>query len=372
MKIALVHMRHADTGGTELFLNCLSRYLAEQGEEVTIICRTHVAPSHPAIKFVRLGGFSFGKAHRIWKFAKDVEKHLKHNHYDFVYGLGKTWSHDMLRIGGGTRMHLVDSMKQGKANLKDRVAIEIEKRSMASGAYRHIVANSYKSAEEIQQAYGVPTESISVIHNFVDTTRFSRERIHVQAQQLSAKLQLDHSKPVFLFLGSGYKRKGLRQALQAFSRLDFSATLLIVGRENHEDEYKQFAEELGIIDDCRFLGTQTEPELFFSIADCYLLPTHYEPFGFTVIEALSCGIPVITTEHCGAKEVLQPEVSSVIGAEVNPAELAEAMRHWAQFKGDAALMTACRQSALELDVERIMAQNYQRILSVYKSKQTQR
>ncbi|GHX99867.1 group 1 glycosyl transferase [Vibrio cholerae] len=371
MKIALVHMRHSNTGGTELFLNCLSRYLAEQGEDVTIICRTHVAPSHPSIKFVCLNGVSIGKAHRIWKFAKDVEKHLQNNHYDFVYGLGKTWSHDMLRIGGGTRRHLVDSMKHGKANLKDRVAIAIEKRSMAPGAYRHIVANSHKSSTEIQQAYGVPAESISVIHNFVDTTRFSRERVKDQAQQLSVALKLDHSKPVFLFLGSGYKRKGLREALHAFALLNFSATLLIVGRENHEEDYKRLAHELGIAENCRFLGTQTQPELYFSIADCYLLPTHYEPFGFTVIEALACGIPVITTENCGAKEVLQPEVSRVISAEVRPEELADAMRYWAQFKGDLTLMNLCRQSALELDVERIMAQNYQQIISVYQSKLTQ-
>ncbi|EOU2519081.1 glycosyltransferase family 4 protein [Vibrio cholerae] len=368
MKIALIHMRHADTGGTELFLNYLSRYLAEKGEDVTIICRTHVAPSHPSIKFVKLGGFSFGKAHRIWKFAKDVEKHLSEHCYDFVYGLGKTWSHDMLRIGGGTRIHLVESMKKGKAGLKDRVAIAIEKRSMAEGAYQHIVANSYKSAQEIQQAYKVPEDKISVIHNFVDTSRFSRERIKEQAEILKSQLQLDGSKPVFLFLGSGYKRKGLRQALEAFSQLDFPATLLIVGRENHEDEYKAYAAELGIAEDCQFLGTQTEPELFFSIADCYMLPTHYEPFGFTVIEALSCGIPVITTENCGAKEVLKPNVSSVIGASVAPCELAQAMSHWAKSIGEPQLRTACRDLALTLDVNVVMEQNYQQILTVYQNK----
>lgn len=368
MKIALVHMRHAETGGTELFLNQLSRYLAEKGEEVTIICRTHVAPTHPNIKFVKLDGFSLGKAHRIWKFAKDVEKHLSKHRYDFVYGLGKTWSHDMLRIGGGTHIHFVDSMKKGKLTFKDKVAIAIERKAMAHGAYQHVVANSYKSATEIQEAYGVPDDKISVIHNFVDTNRFSRERYKQVVAELEQSIGIDREKPVFLFLGSGYKRKGLKEALTAFSMLDFPATLLIVGRENHEEEYKEYARSLGITDSCHFLGTQTKPEHYFSIADCYILPTHYEPFGFTAIEALSCGIPVITTENCGAKEVLKEHVSTVVGSDVRPSDLASAMTYWATRVDDVELRKQCRDLALDLDVSAVMEKNYQKILSVYKLK----
>lgn len=369
MKIALIHMRHADTGGTELFLNCLSHYLAEKGEDVTIICRTHVEAKHPNIKFVKLDGLAIGKSHRIWKFAKDVEKHIAQNDYDFIYGLGKTWSHDMLRIGGGTHVHFVESMKQGKLSFKDKVAVAIERKAMASDMYQHVVANSYKSAEEIQQAYGVPQEKISVIHNFVDTKRFDRERIATEAQEWREKLILDADKPVFLFLGTGYERKGLKKALEGLSRLDFAATLIIVGRENHEEDYKMYAKELGISESCHFLGSQAQPEHFFPLADCYVLPTHYEPFGFTAIEALSCGVPVITTENCGAKEVLKPEVSTVIGASVDADELANAMTYWTKYKGDEALRIQCRELALTLDVEAVMGKNYQQILSIYEQKQ---
>ncbi|KHD23456.1 group 1 glycosyl transferase [Vibrio caribbeanicus] len=365
MKIALVHMRHAETGGTELFLNQLSRYLAEKGEEVTIICRTHVAPSHPNIKFVKLNSFTIGKAHRIWKFAKDVEKHITQNQYDFVYGLGKTWTHDMLRIGGGTHVHFVESMKKGKLKLKDRAAIAIERKAMAKGAYKHVVANSHKSAQEIHEAYQVPKEKISVIHNFVDTTRFDKERVIERSKQLEKEIGLERSKPVYLFLGSGYERKGLKKAIKALSMLEFKATLLIVGRENHEADYKSYAEELGVLAQCKFLGVQSEAELFFAMADCYVLPTLYEPFGFTAIEALSCGIPVITTENCGAKEVLRPEVSTVVSSEVNPSDIAQAMKHWVNVEDKVELTRQCRSLALTLDVEAVMEQNYQQILDVY-------
>ncbi|BBI58728.1 hypothetical protein HSBAA_00340 [Vreelandella sulfidaeris] len=129
VKIALVHMRHAASGGTERFLNELARYLAERGEDVSIICRSHVAPSHPAIRFVRLRPFSIGKAQRMWRFACAVERHIKAADYDLVYGLGKTWTHDMLRIGGGTVHHHLASKPSRQRRRKDKIAARIEGKS---------------------------------------------------------------------------------------------------------------------------------------------------------------------------------------------------------------------------------------------------
>ncbi len=368
MKIALVHMRHANSGGTELFLNQLSRYLAEKGEDVTIICRSHVEPSHPSIKFVQLRPFGLGKAHRMWRFAQAVEKHVKEASYDFVYGLGKTWTHDMLRIGGGTHLHFLQSSGRKKLRFKDKVSLEIERRAMAPGACRHIVANSHKSANEISEAYQVLRENISVIHNFVDTTHFDRARVKEQADQLVKQLEVDTTKPVFLFLGTGYERKGLKSALEALSELNFESTLMIVGRESNQDEYKAYAKQLGVETQCKFLGARLNPELFFSIADCYVLPAHYEPFGFTVIEALSCGIPVITTEQCGAKEVLIPEVSTVISDAKNIVALSEAMEYWGKEKVSADLSNSCRKLAQTLDIKNVLEENYQKILAVYVAK----
>ncbi|MDN6298635.1 MAG: glycosyltransferase family 4 protein, partial [Halomonas sp.] len=121
-----------------------------------------------------------------------------------------------------------------------------------------------------------------------------------------------------------------------------------------------------------FLGEQSSPERYFALADCYVLPARYEPFGFTVLEALACGTPVITTQRCGAKEVVTPEVATVIDSADNVAALTRAMAHWAGHKGDAALEGRCRALALTLDVEEIMAQNYRQLLVVHQHKQATR
>lgn len=365
MKIALIHMRHAKTGGTELFLNQLSSYLAEQGEDVTIICRSHVAPSHPKINFIKLNPLSIGKAHRMWRFAKAVEKHLSEHNYDFVYGLGKTWSHDMLRIGGGTHQHFLKQLKKEKLSLKDKIALKIEKKSMSKGAFSHIVANSHKSAFEISDAYDVDSKDISVIHNAVDTNRFDREKLLQVSSTIRESLNIPANAPVCLFLGSGYKRKGLDRLLYAFSLIPQDSHLIIIGSDSNQAKYERLAKDLNIYKRCHFIGRQEKPEHYYSLSDCYILPTRYEPFGYSVIEALSCKCPVITTVECGAKEVLTSEVSQILEPNFKDEELAQAITFWLNRKNDSKIRMKCRTQAKKLSIDSIMKQNYQTIKNIH-------
>lgn len=366
MKIALVHMRHAKVGGTELFLNQLSKYLCEQGEDVTIICRTHDKPSHPNIKFVQLKPFSIGKAHRVYQFAKAVEKHIEENHYDVVYGLGKTWSHDLVRFGGGTTGKHLSQLGKSQPSLKDRLAIKIEKRAVQSDRCKLIISNSHQTKQDLINDYSIDPKKIITIHNGVDTKRFDRNRLKNEVDALIIELKLDTSIPTFLFLGSGYDCKGLKSLLDAYNLIEFKSNLLIVGNENHPEEFIGYAKKLGVYNSCRFLGKQSQSELFFSMADCYILPTKYEPFGFTVIEALSCGTPVITTQDCGAKEVIDSSVSTVLSAGYSSLELADSMKYWAEQRNDLELKQRCRNLVMSRDVEAVMKYNYNVIISCCK------
>lgn len=369
MKIALIHMRHAKVGGTELFLNQLSKFLCEQGEDVTIICRSHEEPSHPNIKFVKLKPFSIGKAHRAYQFAKAVEKHISQTDYDIVYALGKTWTHDLIRVGGGTRKHIVELRKNQRPTLRDRISMYIEKKALSStNKDQFIVSNSYKSSVEIMTDYGVKEDNIITIHNAVDLDRFSQQACQAEVAAIKSQLKLNDKRPIFLFLGSGYNRKGLEPTLRAFSLIKEEACLLIVGNEQHPQPYIDLADSLGITSKCHFLGKQPNPEVYFSLASCYVFPTKYEPFGFTAIESLACGCPVITTEDCGAKEVLNDEVSTVLPSNFSPELLAECMVNWAKKSQFDDFRQHCRNCVIPLDVNHIMQLNYQVIQRAWQKK----
>src|SRR5690606_10715114 len=109
LKIAIVHMRYSWTGGTERYLRQVAEHLAAQGHDVTIVCRSVKGEKLPGVRFLLLRDFAVGGAWRQWAFARAVERHVRAGDYDVVYGLGKTWTHDVIRLGGGLHATYLES-----------------------------------------------------------------------------------------------------------------------------------------------------------------------------------------------------------------------------------------------------------------------
>ena len=348
MRLALVHMRHAGTGGTERYLNLLSAHLACCGHEVTVVCRSHEAPSHKDVRFELLRPFAIGGAWRMVSFARAVEAHVRRANYDLVLGLGKTWTHDVLRMGGGChgtyleRAHdsTLTTLERwtGKGRLKHRLALAIERRALAPGAFRRIVTNAEMVKRDVVARYGVDPERVQVIYNGVDTARFHPERRSNEGAELRASLGWSASERVVLFLGTGYGRKGLIRLLEAFAAVrpeHPEARLLVVGYDSARPAYEARARALGLADTTRFLGGRRDTEAVYAASDLYVLPTHYDPFANSTLEALAAGLPVITTDANGASELVERHVEgSVVSARASRVgggdELAAELRHWLQ------------------------------------------
>ena len=339
MRVALVHLRHAATGGTERYLNHLARHLAEAGDEVTIVCRRHGEPPHPAVRFERLHGFALGGGWRQWSFARSVEAHVRRAGYDVVFGLGKTWTHDVVRLGGGlaaTYLELAhrDTLTPlerlaGKGWLKHRLALAIERRALAPGAYRRVIANSKRVLADAQARHGVPPELGEVIYNGVDLERFHPRRRGADGAALRRELGLSDTR-VALFLGTGYGRKGLDLVLEAWPSVLARApgsTLLVVGFDSSQAHFEARARRLDLGQRVRFLGGRRDPEVAYGAADLYVLPTRYDPFANSTLEALASGLPVITSTANGAAELL---ADSGAGTVVPPAAdpVGEALADW--------------------------------------------
>jgi UDP-glucose:(heptosyl)LPS alpha-1,3-glucosyltransferase len=341
MKVALVHMRHAGTGGTERYLNQVAAHLAERGDEVRIVCRSHEAPPHPAVRFVTLRPFAVGASMRMQTFASAVEEHVQRERYDVVYGLGKTWTHDVVRLGGGCHATYVELAHGARARergplvrgaLKNRLAIQIEARALAPGAYRLVVVNSTMVAKDVQARHAVPADRIRLVHNGVDLERFHPRLRSGPGAELRRSLGIAPEQTVVLFLGSGYARKGLDLALAAFGELARErrdVELLVCGFDSAAQRYERAARAAGIERRVRFLGGRGDAEVCFAAGDLYVLPTRYDPFANTTLEALACGLPVITTATNGASELLvEGRHGSVLPGGAEAQALARALREW--------------------------------------------
>lgn len=368
MRIALVHMRHAHSGGTERYLDQLSTFLANSGHAVTIVCRTHVETPHPSIRFEVLRPVSIGGAWRMWAFAQAVESFLKVRGRDFdvVFGLGKTWTHDVMRLGGGvqrTYLELAhDATLEGwerilnRGALKQRIACAIENRALAAGAARKWICNSEMVRRDVLAHFGLPRDDVVVVHNGVDLERFHPQLCTTAGADLRRSLGFEPHHLVVLFLGTGYGRKGLDRLLTAFAsvhRERADARLLVVGYDSALARYRNRAHELGLDDASRFLGGRSDVEACYAAADVYVLPTFYDPFANSTLEALATGLPVITTVANGGAELLTSGSDGQI-VESHGEELRRALFDWTDTERVAAARPLARALAEKHGHDRAM------------------
>ena len=367
MRIALAHLRHAPTGGTERYLDRLAAHLAARGHEVVIVCRSHARAPHAAVRFHVLHGLAVGGAWRMWGFARALERHVARASYDLVVGLGKTWAQDVLRLGGGCqrtyleRAHAATLTPRdrllGSGSVKHALAVRIEERALAQPA-THVVTNSEMVRRDVLARYAIDGERVTTIHNGVDLERF-HPRLRAEAGAARRReLGLGPDETVVLFLGTGYARKGLDVVLEAFPQVRAAhpaARLVVAGFDSARPRYEARARELGCADVTHFVGGTLAPETLFAAADLYVLPTRYDPFANSTLEALASGLPVITSRSNGGAELIDEGVHGALldvgphaGSDVAAvADLARLVTEWCEPERRRAGARAARARAEE-------------------------
>jgi UDP-glucose:(heptosyl)LPS alpha-1,3-glucosyltransferase len=180
-----------------------------------------------------------------------------------------------------------------------------ERRMFADPALRAVICNSGMVRDEIRRRFGVLPEKLHVIYNGVDLALFHpRERA---ARRAAARedLGLAAGETLFLFVGSGFARKGLDAAVAALAACGNPAfRLAVVGRDREAARFAAAAGAQG--DRVLFLGGREDVHALYAAADCFMLPTRYDPFPNTVLEALAMGLPVIVGRRSGAAEIIEP------------------------------------------------------------------
>src|SRR5208282_6118347 len=185
-----------------------------------------------------------------------------------------------------------------------RYVLDMERRLFASPALRAVICNSKMVKDEIRERFGLPEERLSVIYNAVDSDVFSPQ-LRAHRAPVRTKLGVPEEATVFLLVGSGYVRKGVARAIAALARLPGDTYLFVVGRDKSRRRYKNLARELGVAHRVALLGPQDDPRPFYGAADAFVLPTLYDPFPNAVLEALASGLAVITSDACGARELIR-------------------------------------------------------------------
>ena len=307
MKILLIRKQYNFVGGAERYLEALIGELVDRGVETHLLCLEWAGMHPPDLRIHHLLNH---RPFHFWEnvaFARHAEEFVKRGYaYDLVFSLERTLLQDIYRAGDGLHQVWLDRKRQFSSRM-ERIAMALnpvhattcmlEWRTFDPNCTGYVIANSLMVKREIVARTAFPQDRVEVIPNGVDTGKFTPTdpgRKHV----IRNKYSIPDDKFVFLLVGSGFFRKGVRFAIEFVKRLRRPDVLLwVVGRG-----------ALPANTDPRMVRHQqsvTSMSDIYRAADAFLLPTLYDPFANVTLEAMASGLPVITSGFNGASDFIR-------------------------------------------------------------------
>ena len=365
-------------GGAETYIGDLARRLARDGHAVHLYAARWDAAALPAsTHFHRLDVPGGPRFLRPWRFAAACEAALKKAQHDVSIGFDKTWGQDVLYPQGGLHAasaahnrlkfrHPWERFFAAAGKWLDPAAwsfARLERKQYLGPNRPLVVVNSKMVRGHFERFYGVPPESVRVVYSAIDPGRFAADDRLKRRQEERAAWGVSPEETVGLFVAMNYRLKGLAPLLRAAALVprDKPFRLAVVGHPK-DGKYRRLAARLGIAGRVVFLGHRDDPKDAYFAADFLVHPTFYDPCSLVALEALACGLPVVTTRYNGAAELLSPPGDGLVVDDPHDAPaLAAAMAKLLDRGYRAAASQAARQTGTRWTFEH----HYRALLDVF-------
>ena len=378
MKIALAIERFDPArGGKETSTAQLAAALAARGQDVTVLCQSGKPPDD-GVAVQPLGAGRGGKISRSNRFVKAVRRAAGEGGFDVLHATLPIPGADVYQPRGGLEaargaaslrrrrgLRRLASLLGEPLNHRRRHMRQLERKVVADPATL-CLALSEMVAREFLHHYA-RSEGVRVLFNGVDVPNVSPEQRSQWRREARDRIGVGPNGPVFLTVAQNFELKGVREAIEAFSRWGHSAAgprrarLVVVGQSKVR-RYRLLARRLGVGRHVYFAGPTDEVFSWYAAADACLLLSWYDACSRVVLEATRWGIPSITTVYNGAAEVLARGAGIVVGSPRDTDAIVRALAELADPDRRAERAAACRDIADELSMDR----HVEKLLAVYR------
>ena len=310
MKVALVCKKYfLKEGGLERYTYFLSRKLIRAGHEVHIFANTW--QKEPGIIIHRVPMLCLSSPAKNLSFAFFANQALSKMKFDIIHSMERIFYQDIFRVSDGinpVQMQqkyphpLVRFIK--KLGPRRLVLSYLEHKIFVDKGCNIVMTNSELVKRNIIEHYMMDPEKIVVIYNGVDTSRFNPKAKEKYRKSLRNKYSIKKDEIVLVFVSNNFKLKRLNLVLEAMALLkNNKIRLFVIGADNHRT-YLRWAINNSLGDQVLFLGSKRNIEKYYAASDVFVLPTLYDAFANVCLEAMACGLPVITTNSNGAADLI--------------------------------------------------------------------
>ena len=351
MKIVLVIL-HADPlrGGAERYTVDLAGALERRGHDVFLADAGDTGAEYSIIDSkdipyhqVKLKGGGVTRVGQYHRFIKSLNQFIDDHHFDIVHAMLPVPRCDVYHPHAGIAIQSV--LKTGMRlpfNMRRKAFANVERELLTGSNAPVVLCLSDYVKQEVSDHYPmIPQNKLQTLFNAVDLHRFEPE----SRRKLSTEIRA-------LMIANDFDRKGLAETLHAMAKVrDPRLHLDVYGKEDTR-KYAQLAAELKISDLVRFRGITSNPREAYLQADFFILPTRHDPCSLVVLEALSMGLPVISTRFNGACEIMTDGVHGFVLPDPNDVDaLAQATKRMLEPPLRARMSAACLELRPRLSYE---------------------
>lgn len=365
MRIALLTRRFSSSGGgTERDLIATARALRAAGHQITIFA-DEVRGADGEWEVLRVGkGPRLGRTLALVRYAWAAAPAARRAGAEMVVSFARCVGADVIRSGGGAHISYLRAARKwrgalGAAAMRlrpyHRAQMLIERRAFENPGLKRVIAVSNFVRDDLIRQFGLPPEKTVTIYNGVDLDRFRPAADTSERAAIRRNFAVPASARMVAFVGHGFARKGLGFLIEAWPLVAGGAFLLVAGADRAADKFARGAAALNVGARVIFAGPQPEVAPIFHAADAFAMPSLFEPFGNAAMEAMACGLPVMTSRFSGVAELIPPSMRGFCVE--NPDDVGEvALRLGALFDAPADLGKQARAAAEKFTWSRYAAE----------------
>jgi UDP-glucose:(heptosyl)LPS alpha-1,3-glucosyltransferase len=316
MSIALCHESVLPRrGGCETYIARLAQRLVADGHQVHLYARAWETAALPGgLRVHRVDLPRLPRFLRPWFFSAACRRLLAGAGHDVSLGFDKVAGVDVLYPQAGVfaasvEMNLLKYRSRWLRRLLRCIrALDPAARSFQAVERRGctgstlVVAISDMVRRHLAEHYGVAGDKVRVLP--IAATQKLESDAPRRREEARRRWGLRPEAVAAVFAGMNYRLKGLEPLLHALARLPAGSLHLLIAGKPQTAAFERLAARLGIAEQVHFLGYCADMRDAYRAADFLVHPTFYDPCSNVVLEALACGLPVVTSRHNGAAELL--------------------------------------------------------------------
>ncbi len=304
MKLGFLLFDYFPFGGLQRDCLKVATVCARRGHEVTFLTRTWQGDRPVGIQIELFGrsGLSNVARNRAW--LKQLAIDLPQRGLDGVIGFNKLPGLDVYYGSDPCYVAKTERLKPKWYRWLPRFRhfSELERSVFAAGNPAQILLLTPHEIPLYQKIYGTEATRFHVLPPGITRREFSEEKRAAARARLRGEKGWTGEERLLLLVGSGFRVKGLDRAIHALASLPETLrakTRLVVVGQNRPDEFAVLAQKLSVDDRVHFLGGRLDVPDWMLAADLYFHPARSESAGMVLLEAMTAGLPVLTTDTCG-------------------------------------------------------------------------